>query len=139
MGLMRGLETRPVHVEHVAALALELFDQMASLHGLGPRERMLLEAAGHLHDIGHTAGHSETGHHVESARMIREHSWQSFTRSEVELIAQIARYHRKSMPELSHDAFRALGDGESRADLREPRRGNRAPVEIGRASCRERV
>lgn len=112
--VMRKWEVRPAHVQHVTNLALQLFDQLVPLHGLGPRERLLLEAAGSLHDIGH---HSETpgpGHHQESARMIREHPWKSFTRQEVEIIAQVARYHRKTMPEISHEEFKALNEWDRR-------------------------
>ena len=114
LALMREKETRPVHVQHVAILALQLFDQLVGLHGFGERERLLLEAASHLHDIGHGIVVTGEGHHKESARLIREHPWTSFTPQEVEIIAQVARYHRKSMPELSHDEFQALGEWDRR-------------------------
>src|SRR5688572_27296855 len=111
---MRAKELRPVHVLHVVGLALQLFDQLAGLHGLGPRERLWLEAAGYLHDIGHERVPTGEGHHKESARLIREHPWQHFTPAEVEVIAQVARYHRKSLPEMSHEEFRRLPDWERR-------------------------
>ena len=112
--LMREMENRPLHVQHVSRLALQLFDGLAALHGLGERERLMLEAAGHLHDIGHQFDHLGTGHHKESARLIRERAWKSFGQLEVEIIAQVARYHRKSMPELDHPEFRALSDWDRR-------------------------
>src|SRR5689334_18209396 len=115
---MREKESRPVHVQHVAMLALQLFDQLVELHGLGGRERLMLEAAGHLHDIGHGTILTGEGHHKESARLIREHPWKSFNPQEVEIIAQVARYHRKSIPELSHDEFRGLADWDRRVVLR---------------------
>lgn len=108
LALMQEIEARPVHVRHVTKLALRLFDQLATLHGLGPRERLLLELAGYLHDIGHRSNLPGVGHHLESARMIRERGWKEINPSEVEIVAQVARYHRKGMPELSHDEFRAL-------------------------------
>lgn len=108
LALMQQMEARPVHVQHVTALALQLFDQIATLHGLGPRERMLLEMAGLLHDIGHRSTNTGSGHHQESARMIREHRWNGIDRAEIEIVAQVARYHRKTMPELSHEEFKAL-------------------------------
>jgi len=114
LALMTELEIRPIHVRHVARLALQLFDGLAGLHGLGARERLLLEAASHLHDIGHRSENPALGHHHESARMIRQHGWQNFTPPEVELIAQIARYHRKSMPEMEHEEFRKLRDWDRR-------------------------
>ncbi|MEY2408678.1 MAG: exopolyphosphatase / guanosine-5-triphosphate,3-diphosphate pyrophosphatase [Verrucomicrobiota bacterium] len=108
--LMREMENKPFHVQHVARLALELFDPLAVLHGLGAQERLWLEAAAYLHDIGHQFGVTGEGHHKESARMIRERHWTNFTPREVEVIAQVARYHRKAIPELSHEEFRALDD-----------------------------
>ena len=113
LALMQAKERRPIHVQHVTKLALQFFDGLASLHGLGPRERLLLEAAGHLHDIGHQADPAG-GHHRESARMIRSHDWKNFSPSEVEVIAQVARYHRKGMPEMDHEEFRALPMGDRR-------------------------
>ncbi len=114
LALMRAKEARPVHVEHVTRLALSLFDQLAELHGFGEPERLLLEAAGCLHDIGHQFDHLGGGHHLESARMIREHPWKHFSRPEIEVIAQVARYHRKSMPEMADEEFKALPDWDRR-------------------------
>ena len=108
LALMQQREARPIHVQHVTALALQLFDQLAVLHGLGPRERTLLEMAALLHDLGHRSTNPAVGHHQESARMIREHGWNGIDRAEVEIVAQVARYHRKTMPELSHEEFKAL-------------------------------
>ena len=112
--LMHEMEHRPLHVLHVSRLALQLFDGLTSLHGLGQRERLILEAAGHLHDIGHQFDHLGGGHHKESARLIRERPWKSFSQLEVEILAQVARYHRKSMPELDHPEFRALSGWDRR-------------------------
>ena len=112
--LMREKEGRPAHVQHVTQLALSLFEQLAELHGLGERERLLLEAAGCLHDIGHQFDHLGGGHHKESARMIREHPWKNFSRPEVEVIAQVAHYHRKAMPEMTDEEFKALPDWDRR-------------------------
>ena len=108
LAFMRELELRPVHVEHVARLATQLFDQLFDLHGLGPRERVLLEAAAWLHDIGQGQDPLAEGHHKRAARLIRQRPWVHFSPPEVELIAQVARYHRKAMPETAHDEFRAL-------------------------------
>jgi len=113
LAFMRELELRPVHVEHVARLAGQLFDQLVDLHGLGPRERLLLESAALLHDIGQRPDPLTEGHHKRAARLIRERPWVNFSPPEVEVIAQVARYHRKAVPEATHDEFRAL-DAPSR-------------------------
>ena len=105
---MSKLETEPDHVLHVARLALQLFDSAAGWHQLDSRDRLLLESAACLHDIGWRTAPQGRAHHKESARLIRERAWQHFTREEVELIAQIARYHRKKIPGLEHDQFGQL-------------------------------
>jgi exopolyphosphatase/guanosine-5'-triphosphate,3'-diphosphate pyrophosphatase len=108
LAFMRETEAQPLHVTHVTHLALQLFDSLAALHGLGDWERGLLETAGYLHDIGHQFDHLDTGHHLESARMIREHPWKSFPPLDANLAAQVARYHRKSPPKMKHEEFAVL-------------------------------
>lgn len=50
--LMRYYNVEESHANHVAELALSLFDQLAPLHGLGDFERRLLRIAALLHDVG---------------------------------------------------------------------------------------
>jgi exopolyphosphatase/guanosine-5'-triphosphate,3'-diphosphate pyrophosphatase len=116
LSFMQSLEQRPAHVEHVSRLALMLFDELSGLHGYGSPERALLNAAAHLHDIGHHSGKDGKGggHHKESARLIRQHSWKYFRPHEVEIIAQVCRYHRKAIPELSHEEFSKLSPSDRR-------------------------
>lgn len=99
LALMRALDATPQHPLQVARLALDLFDQLPHLHGLGGADRFLLEAAAYLHDIGWRAAPDGKGHHKESARMIREFQWRHADPETVALIAEIARYHRKSLPD----------------------------------------
>ncbi|HEY6170007.1 MAG TPA: HD domain-containing protein [Verrucomicrobiae bacterium] len=106
--LMQRLETEPSHVLQVAALSLRLFDDLLPLHGLGPDERLLLEAAACLHDIGWSVVPDGKGHHKESARLISEHPWESWPASDIALIAMIARHHRKSPPGAEHEDYMAL-------------------------------
>lgn len=105
---MRRLEPEPPHVLHVARLALRLFDELIALHQLGEEDRVLLEAAACLHDIGWSVAPDGTKHHKESARLIRAQRWENFSAAQVELIALTARYHRKSPPKLEHEDFVAL-------------------------------
>lgn len=101
------------HAEHSTNLALELFDETRPVHGLGEPEREVLEAAGLLHNIGRFVAHA--AHHQHSYYLIR-HSEQlaGFTENELELIAQVARYHRKSAPRKSHPSFAGLDRGDQR-------------------------
>ncbi len=117
LAVMYRRENRPGHVCHVSHLALQLFDQLESLHQLAARERLILEAAAHLHDIGRAGDMTSAGHHKESARLIREHPWQHFKPPEIELMAQVARYHRKALPDLAHEEFRRLSEPDRRVVL----------------------
>jgi exopolyphosphatase/guanosine-5'-triphosphate,3'-diphosphate pyrophosphatase len=98
-------------VEHATDLALEMFDQLADHHGYGSAERDLLEAAGMLHNVGLFISHA--AHHKHSYYVIR-HTDQlvGFTEGEIELIAQISRYHRRSAPKASHEPFMALDEAD---------------------------
>lgn len=101
------MDEDPRHSEQVARLALQLFDATTSLHELGDDSREILEAAALLCNIGLHVSH--TAHHKHSYYLIRnsEHLT-GFTDREIELIAQVARYHRKSPPRQKHEAFAAL-------------------------------
>jgi exopolyphosphatase / guanosine-5'-triphosphate,3'-diphosphate pyrophosphatase len=100
------------HCRQVRDLALMLFDQLRQLHRLGDTERDILEAAALLHDIGWTAAGKK--HNKHSYRLIRENEAKlvGFTPAQVELIANTARYHRKSPPSPHHEAFGALSADE---------------------------
>ena len=86
------------HAQHVAALALSMFDGLAAagLHAGDPEERDLLWAAALLHDIGTTVDYDD--HHRHSRYLILNAGLPGFTPREVALIGQMARYHRKGTP-----------------------------------------
>src|SRR3989344_3872996 len=112
--LMRKHEREPEHVLQVRKMALALFDQLAGIHRLGPDERFFLEAAALLHDIGHVHAPDGREHHRWSARMIREHRWETIDPREREIIACAARYHRKSPPTPGHEEFASLDPAEQK-------------------------
>lgn len=97
------------HAAHATDLALELFDQTRDIHGLGEPDRDLLEAAGLLHNVGRFVAHA--AHHKHSYYLVRnaEHL-AGFSDAELELMALVARYHRKSHPKTKHREFAALDD-----------------------------
>lgn len=94
------------HSHQVARLSLELFDAVAGSFGLAGTERRMLEAAALLHDVGYLIGYS--GHHKHSYHLIRHADLFGFTPREREIIANVARYHRKSLPKKKHDNFTRL-------------------------------
>lgn len=107
------MDEDPEHSMQVARLALELFDGTRDRHGLGDDSREVLEAAALLCNVGLFVSHS--GHHKHSYYVIRnsEHL-AGFTDREIELIAQVARYHRKSPPRSRHVEFAALTPDDQR-------------------------
>jgi exopolyphosphatase/guanosine-5'-triphosphate,3'-diphosphate pyrophosphatase len=90
------------HVEHVATLALGMFDDLADagLHAGDPSERELLWAAAKLHDIGVHVDYDD--HHKHSRYLILNAGLPGWTQREIALVAQIARYHRKGAPSLDN-------------------------------------
>jgi exopolyphosphatase / guanosine-5'-triphosphate,3'-diphosphate pyrophosphatase len=99
------------HVEHVARLALELWDALAAagVHAGDPLERDLLWAAAMLHDIGTAVDYDD--HHKHSRYLILNAGLPGFTPRETALVGQMARYHRKGQPALGEfEALAANGD-----------------------------
>lgn len=90
-------------------ISLQLFDSTIDQHGFGDFERDVLEAAAMLHNIGRFVGHS--AHHRHSYYLIRNTDHLAgFHEHERELIALIARYHRKSAPKPNHVGFKNLNE-----------------------------
>jgi exopolyphosphatase/guanosine-5'-triphosphate,3'-diphosphate pyrophosphatase len=98
------------HSEHVTKLALKIFDSTKKLHKLGGTEREYLEAAAILHEVGSFVSHSQ--HHRHSYYIIRNAEMLGFTENEKEIIANVARYHRKSHPKLKHPDYSKLTGDE---------------------------
>ncbi|MBW4513773.1 MAG: Ppx/GppA family phosphatase [Timaviella obliquedivisa GSE-PSE-MK23-08B] len=95
------------HSERVAAFAVDLFDQTkGGFHGWATEERELLWASAILHNCGHFISHS--AHHKHSYYLIRNSDLLGYTEVEVETIANLARYHRKSDPKKKHDTYRSI-------------------------------
>jgi exopolyphosphatase/guanosine-5'-triphosphate,3'-diphosphate pyrophosphatase len=94
------------HHQQVSKLALSIFDQVKRLHHLDSRAREWLEYAAMLHDIGWHIGHS--GHHKHSYYLIKNGDLEGFSPVELEIIGNVARYHRRSMPKKSHEAYMSL-------------------------------
>ncbi len=95
------------YAECIARHALSLFDQTQGvLHEWGDDARELLWAAAMLHNCGHYVSHS--AHHKHSYYLIRNGDLLGFTEVEIEAIANLARYHRKSCPKKKHDTYRSL-------------------------------
>ena len=94
------------HAQQVARLALNIFDQTRSVHGLSDREREWLEYGALLHDVGVHISYER--HHRHSYYLIKNGDLRGFDPQEIEVIALIARYHRQATPKKSHDGYGGL-------------------------------
>ena len=91
------------HASQVRRMALALFDQTQSNHGLGAREREWLEYSALLHDIGVHISYGR--HHRHSYYLVKNGDLREFEPEEVEVIALVARYHRRGVPKRSHEGY----------------------------------
>jgi exopolyphosphatase/guanosine-5'-triphosphate,3'-diphosphate pyrophosphatase len=106
LDLARRCDWHRTHSEQVARLAMMFYDELKPLHGFGSEARELIEYGAMLHDIGwHIA---RDGHHKHSMYLILNGDLKNFSREEVAIIANIARYHRKSTPKKKHDSYQSL-------------------------------
>src|SRR6266568_4545198 len=94
------------HSRHVAKLSLSIFDLLAKDSGLKKNDRRLLEAAALLHDVGYFISYNS--HHKHSHHLIRHADLFGFSPREREMMALIARYHRKSLPKKKHPEYARL-------------------------------
>ena len=102
-----------VHARQATDISLRIFDATSDIHGFASPERDVLEAGAMLHNIGRFIGHG--AHHKHSYYLVRNsEQLAGFNEHERELIAQVARYHRKSAPRQSHAAFAGLSERDQR-------------------------
>lgn len=106
--LARRCNVDDPHSRQVARLALRLFDETAALHGLGGADRELLEYAALLHAVGRHV--SSEGHHRHAAYIIRHAGLRGFSPTEVQVLAALARWQRRSDPKPNDDLVGELDD-----------------------------
>lgn len=94
------------HGTTVARHAVELFDRTRNLHNLTLEYRLQLEVAALLHDIGNFV-HS-TDHHKHTQYLLISSPIVGLNEDQMAVVANVARYHRKSMPKPQHDLYRLL-------------------------------
>lgn len=112
--LMRRCGVELDHAHHIRGLALSLFDQTFALHLHDlTSSRELLDYAALLHDCGFFVSH--TNHHLHSYYLIRHSELLGFNDIEIEIMAQIAYYHRKAPPRKRHENFSHLTEKQQDA------------------------
>ncbi len=115
--LGRSCGVNEAHARTVTRLALEIFDSAKEirLHNYGDWERELLEYAAFLHDIGSFI--SFTNHHAHSYYIIKNSELLGFDQKEIDIMANIARFHRKKKPRKKRLDLPEFADNEQRMVL----------------------
>ena len=100
------------HAQHTAFLSLRLFDELQRLkvHAYAHRERELLEYAALVHDIGAFLSHSN--HQKHAYYLIRNSDLLGFDDTEIDIMANVALYHRKGLPKKRHENLQGLSRAE---------------------------
>ena len=94
------------HGRHVARIAGLIFSQLLDRFGLDPKDCALLDAAARLQDVGYLINYDQ--HHKHSYYLILNSRLAGFQPQELELVANIARYHRGAEPKKKHSNFCTL-------------------------------
>jgi exopolyphosphatase/guanosine-5'-triphosphate,3'-diphosphate pyrophosphatase len=98
------------HARQVARLAGEIYDGLRQFYELPPADRRLLEAAARMQDVGYLISYE--GHHKHSYHLILHSRLEAFRPEELEIVANVARYHRGSPPKKKHENFQGLSTSD---------------------------
>lgn len=104
--LLRKCNWPEKHSRHVSNFALQLFDEFKEELKLKESDRELLEYASLMHDIGYYISYRK--HHKHALYLIRYSDLLGFKEDEINIMANVARYHRKSTPAKRHEHYKQL-------------------------------
>ena len=112
--LARACDYDAEHAAHTAFLSLRLFDELQRLHEheFSEDARELLDYAAITHDIGAFLSHSN--HQKHAYYLIRNSDLLGFNDTELDIIANVALYHRKGFPKKKHANLAELSREERR-------------------------
>ena len=91
------------HCRYIEKLCLEIFEQTAKIHRMGDREKLYLQVAALLHDVGKHVNLNM--HDMHSYNIIRYANIMGFSNRELDIVANVARYHSDDTPKLSHENY----------------------------------
>jgi exopolyphosphatase/guanosine-5'-triphosphate,3'-diphosphate pyrophosphatase len=94
------------HARQSAKLAVDIFQGLTEFYELAPADARLLDAAARMQDVGYLINYD--GHHRHSYHLILHCSLEGFRPEELEIIANVARYHRGAEPKKKHKNFQLL-------------------------------
>jgi exopolyphosphatase/guanosine-5'-triphosphate,3'-diphosphate pyrophosphatase len=104
--LLRRCNWPEAHSQHVSNFSLQLFDEFKEELKLRESDRELLEYASLMHDIGYYISYRK--HHKHALYLIRNSDLLGFKEDEINIMANVARYHRKSTPHKRHKRYKQL-------------------------------
>jgi exopolyphosphatase/guanosine-5'-triphosphate,3'-diphosphate pyrophosphatase len=104
--LLKRCQWHEKHSAHVTRIALKLFDDLHAWHDLTVADRELLKLACLMHDIGYHI--SQQKHHKHALYLISNADLKGFTPDEINVMSNVARYHRRSVPKDRHEEFARL-------------------------------
>ncbi|MCL6219118.1 Ppx/GppA phosphatase family protein [Zunongwangia pacifica] len=104
--LLRKCNWAKAHSMHVANFALQIFDEFKEEMNLDEQDRELLEYASLMHDIGYYISYRK--HHKHALYLIKYSDLLGFSEDEINIMANVARYHRKSTPHKRHKPYKEL-------------------------------
>lgn len=94
------------HVLKVSELASMMFDLLEPYHHYGAVEKELLQYAAILHDIGKFI--QVSGHHKHSQYIVANSNLSGFNTTELLVLSNIVRYHRRAIPKIEHQPYAIL-------------------------------
>lgn len=94
------------HEANVEKYSLKIFDKMKRIHGLADRERLYLQVAAILHDIGKFINIKQ--HYENSYNIIKNSDIFGLTSVEIDIVANMARYHSSMLPSAQHQDYSSL-------------------------------
>lgn len=95
------------HAEHVRKLALELFDQLSTVHGLPYELRLPLEMACVLHEAGRAV--NDRSQHKHGEYIVHHADIPGLTEADRLVVACLIRYQGNSDPDPQHKLYSSLG------------------------------
>ena len=98
------------HAEHVRILATKIFDELVDHHQMGQRERLILECAAVLHDIGNAVEHG--GRHKQGVSLIEKSELHGLHGRMRDMVTVVVRHHRSAFPASRHSRYKDLAKSD---------------------------
>lgn len=95
-----------LHISAVYEYSTAIFDSIQEIHGLSEREKLLLSLSCILHDCGKFVNLRE--HYEHSYDIIRRLSLPGLNSRELQIVANVSRYHSDLTPLPEHDNYASL-------------------------------